>query len=260
MAGLCTLFEKLIFTETPSSKKLKPTVLTFIGSGGKTTLIWHLAKSFKNHSRKILVITTTKMYRPLHQKKQYDFFCEKPLLSAQPGITLAGIYDEKTGKISSFPLPDLEQMSKAFDIVLIEGDGSHEHPLKGWAAHEPIVPVFTDFTVGIIPIWPLGQPISEKIIHRLPEFCALCSANPADILNSGHYINIISGNREHPEFRSLFSKTYGKKVLIINQKLCFYASKQSFLIINSLPADFSGKIDVIALANILKNKHFNIKH
>ncbi|MDR1351993.1 MAG: putative selenium-dependent hydroxylase accessory protein YqeC, partial [Treponema sp.] len=161
MESLSAWFEKQIFGSGNSAGRAGP--VTIIGSGGKTSLIWHLARRFAEKPRAVLVTPTAKMFPPAE---------------SLPGVTVKGILNPETGKLEALPPGELEKLPAAYDIVLIEGDGSRGLPLKGWAEHEPVIPPFTAITVGVLPLWPLGRPVSEEIIHRLPEFCALTGAVP----------------------------------------------------------------------------------
>ncbi|GHV68268.1 hydroxylase accessory protein YqeC [Spirochaetia bacterium] len=175
--------------------KKNPGPVTIIGSGGKTSLIWYLARHFSAGGKRarVLVTPTTKMLVP-----------DKPV----PGVTMAGIFNKETGKLESLPPGELEKIYSQYDFVFIEGDGSRGLPIKAWADHEPVVPVFTAITVGLIPLWPLGLAVSEKLVHRLPLFLELSGAREGEILNVEHLARVIPG---------LFRKAQGKKILFINQ-------------------------------------------
>lgn len=238
MVSLSAWFENLLFggaaagglTVAASNKK----VVTVIGSGGKTSLIWRLAASLAEprsraaaktavpiQRRRILVSPTTKMFVP--EKHFYDFYYNghdhnvkrnaDALSAPLPGITLAGLFNEASGKLESIPLRGLENIISRYDLVLIEGDGSRGLPLKAWAENEPVVPDFTDLTIGVLPLWPLGKPVSEELVHRLPLFCSLTGAAPGEHLRQEHILALITG-RTAP---GLFAKARGEKILFFNQ-------------------------------------------
>jgi probable selenium-dependent hydroxylase accessory protein YqeC len=127
------------------------------------------------------------------------------------GITVAGELNSESGKLESLPLHILEKQAPRYDLVLMEGDGSRGLPLKGWADYEPVVPSFTLFTIAIMPLWPLGSPVSEKIIHRLPLFCAISGAAPDETITLGHLAAVIMSRK------GLFARAQGKRVLFFNQ-------------------------------------------
>jgi probable selenium-dependent hydroxylase accessory protein YqeC len=197
MEALSAWFERLLFPRDAASPP-RP-ALTVIGSGGKTSLIWLLARKLARPGRRVLVAPSTKMYPPGE---------------AIPGVETAGRLNRATGKLEVLPPEELERTASSYDLVLIEGDGSRGLPLKGWAPGEPVVPAFTAFTVGVIPLRPLGEKVSEGIIHRLPAFCRLSGAGEGEILGAEHLVRVITGRRDAP---GLFAAARGKKILIFNQ-------------------------------------------
>jgi probable selenium-dependent hydroxylase accessory protein YqeC len=168
--------------------------------------------------------------------------CDGTRRGALPGITFAGRFNEKTGKAESLPLPELDRLAAGYDLVLVEGDGSRELPLKGWAAYEPVIPACTTLTLGILPAGPLGMPADERIIFRLPEFCALSGASPGEILGAGHLARVISGNpagdQSKPENRGLFASARGERILFFNQVEDEAALARAGEIVSLLPAGF----------------------
>jgi probable selenium-dependent hydroxylase accessory protein YqeC len=248
--SLSRWFEKLLLDESdPGGAALagaESKVVTVIGSGGKTSLVWHLARNLpQNQVRKILVTTTTKMLLPETEEIRFNY-CDGTPPAPVRGITLAGIFNKKTAKLESLALPELERISGGYDLVLIEGDGSRQLPLKGWADHEPVVPCFTGITVGMLPLWPLGMPATEKIIHHLPLFCALTGASPGEILRVDHLAALISGKKT-AALKSLFSAAWGKKILFINQIENDAAFAQACGLSALLPLEFrSGLYKIIA--------------
>jgi probable selenium-dependent hydroxylase accessory protein YqeC len=186
--------------------------VTVTGSGGKTSLIMLLAESQRR--RKVLVAPSARILRP--EEGSYDRLipsAHSPALDdpVPGGITVAGELNGESDKIESFPLHILEKQASRYDLVLMEGDGSRGLPLKGWADYEPVVPSFTSFTVAIMPLWPLGSPASEKIIHRLPLFCAISGAVPDETITPGHLAAVIVSRK------GLFAKARGRRILFFNQ-------------------------------------------
>ena len=215
-------------------------VITVIGSGGKTSLIWHLAASFVRSGRKVLVSPTTKMFPP-----------SKPV----PGVTLAGHFNETSGKLESLPPEDLEKLVADHDFALLEGDGAKGLPLKAWAAHEPVVPPFTTLTIGVLPLWPLGKVISEDLAHRLPLFLELTGAAAGERLTQKHILSIITGGKTQP---GLFAKARGKKLLFFRYADSYFdnhvdggqAVKQAREIVEALPVEFRESLSGIICGNL----------
>jgi probable selenium-dependent hydroxylase accessory protein YqeC len=234
MESLSAWFEKKIFGSGNSTGQAGP--VTIIGSGGKTSLIWHLARCFASKPRAVLITPTAKMFPPTE---------------SLPGITVRGSLNKKTGKLEALPPEELEKLPAAYDIVLIEGDGSRTLPLKGWAEHEPVIPSFTAITVGILPLWPLGQPVSEKIIHRLPEFCALTGAVPGEKLETEHLVKVIAGNNKE---KSIFTASVGKKILFVNQIEDEKSLSQAEKLFSLLPSNFRKTVDAIIAGSVRQDR------
>jgi probable selenium-dependent hydroxylase accessory protein YqeC len=131
-----------------------------------------------------------------------------------PGVETAGTLNRATGKLEALPPEELERTASSYDLVLIEGDGSRGLPLKAWAAGEPVVPAFTSFTAGLIPLWPLGERVSGRIIHRLPLFCRLAGVGEGETLAGEHLVRVITGRPDAP---GLFAAAKGKKLLLFTQ-------------------------------------------
>ncbi|MDR0468567.1 MAG: putative selenium-dependent hydroxylase accessory protein YqeC, partial [Peptococcaceae bacterium] len=186
--------------------------VAFVGSGGKTALMWLLADHYRQS--KTLVTTTTKIF--YDRDRHFEDFRDSRSLLSLPivrGVTLAGevLHGEESGKLGGLNPESLEKGKELFDRVFIEGDGSRRLPLKGWADHEPVVPWFTGCTIGVITLWSVGMPINESIIFRLPVFCEISGAKEGDALTIAHVAAAIA----HP--RGLWKGSRGRRILFINQ-------------------------------------------
>lgn len=184
-------------------------IISLIGSGGKTSLMWYLADYFRQES--VLVSTTTKICYP--KQSLYDYFYNKDFsqigMDGQ-GITVAGICIEGISKLSA-PPETIQQAFSRFDKIFLEADGSKQLPLKGWESFEPVVLPKTTITIGILPISALERTIDHSNIHRLPIFLDLVKANQGDKIQEETLAEIISNPN------GLWAKSCGKKILCINQ-------------------------------------------
>ncbi len=181
-----------------------------VGSGGKTSLLFYLAAQYTGDS--VLVSTTTKIGQP--QPGQVTRFLEgEAVLAAPPlpGVTLAGCSQGR--KISSLAPEVLRQAAARYGEVFLESDGSRQLPLKGWAEHEPVVPAWVSHTVGILPVWPLGRPASEELVHRFPQFCTLTGVQPRQVLQPVHLARAIAGQWG----KGLFTTAAGRNILFFSQ-------------------------------------------
>lgn len=150
-------------------------VISFVGGGGKTSIIFSLAEEgagYFKKKKKILVTTTTKMFLPEKNTELNLDLRQLKFLLEQEGYGVAG---RKTGlkkpgeveKIKGLPDDFLKEAIGLSDFVLIEADGAKGLPLKAPAQWEPVFPGETTKVVGILGIDSLGKPIGETC-HR-PE-------------------------------------------------------------------------------------------
>ena len=186
-------------------------VVSVVGSGGKTTLIEALAGELSGRCR-VCVAASTKMKYP--GDNAYVILKGSP--EQEQPIEAPGIYyvaDERTAhhKLHGFSKELSDWAGKHTDIILIEADGAHTKALKGWADYEPVVIEETQITIGVMPVYLLGQPVGEHNIHRFSLFSEMTGAKAGDILTREHLIRAIVSPK------GLFGKAVGEKVLFFSQ-------------------------------------------
>ena len=105
----------------------------------------------------------------------------------------------------------LSSRRKLFDLVLIEADGAATKPLKGWNSTEPVIPDFTDKTIGVLDIQTVGSIISETMVHRMEIFSQLTGGNLGEPVTIDHLYRVIVCDN------GLFSQARGEEILYINK-------------------------------------------
>lgn len=215
-------------------------VTAIIGSGGKTALMWALAAHFR--AEKTLVTTTTKIFPP--EKTAYDYFGLGT--AAENGVTLYGIPDAKSGKLTSPPMANIAAAAKRYDHVLMECDGSRNLPLKGWAPHEPAVPAFADATIGVLPITALGCVAGADTVYRLPDFFALTGARAGERVSEMHMRRVITGG--------LFEKAVGRRLLFLSQADDTLGIRQARRLVEGLPRTFLNTVALVTAGSALQDE------
>ncbi|WP_313341648.1 selenium cofactor biosynthesis protein YqeC [Sedimentibacter sp.] len=144
----------------------KGDIVSIVGSGGKTTLMFRLANELKD-KYKVLVTTSTKIYIPEGYETCYINNFDK----AKNGITvIAKDLNIENNKLIGINDDDLDILMKYFDIILIEADGSRGLPLKGWKEHEPVILKASNKTIGIIPANIVNKKIIADFVYNYDEF------------------------------------------------------------------------------------------
>ncbi|WP_086312580.1 hypothetical protein A5821_000220 [Enterococcus sp. 7F3_DIV0205] len=218
-------------------------VVSLIGSGGKTSLMWYLA----NHYRKqnVLVSTTTKIGYPVN--RPYDFFYSEnfsKLGKDGKGITLAGNHTSGGYKLSALPATVFQESLHYFDKVFLEADGSKQLPLKGWETFEPVILAETTITIGLIPISVLGKCINQKTVHRLPLFLRATGAIQGAQIKEETLAEIIASPT------GLWSKSQGQRILCINQVETEEQLIQAKKVLSLLPHMLLKRLSKVIACNI----------
>ncbi|MDO5714974.1 MAG: selenium cofactor biosynthesis protein YqeC [Tissierellia bacterium] len=187
-------------------------IISIVGSGGKTTLLFYLANQLAKRQTKkpILVTTTTKIYKP-----HTDLFEDEILLPPfdltylkSGKIYLAGnkIVDHK---VEGLNFQQLDQLKPYFDNMLIEADGSKELPYKAWRESEPVIYPKTTKTVGVFPLKYMDFPVSNRIVFQKELF--LKKFSKSGMIDIETILNIINDQE------GLFKQAIGKKFVYFNQ-------------------------------------------
>ncbi len=127
-----------------------------VGAGGKTSLLYRLAEEYRQRGRRVLVVTTTKMYAP--EKDGMLDKGTKEILEklAKDGFVIAGTCLPE-GKMGPLPREVWKKVCFAADVALVEADGSRRMPLKLPGEKEPVLPEECDFLVTVAGLSALGR-------------------------------------------------------------------------------------------------------
>ena len=171
-------------------------IISIVGSGGKTTLMYALAEKLSSLEKKVVITTSTKIFVPekyptvfIPPKNDLGYidktaiFSELNLKLEKNNIcALGSLYTKnllpKEYKLSSFldsgiMASELLDLTVA-DYILVEADGSKHMPLKFPSANEPVIPTDTEMVIAVVGIWCIGSPIS-LVCHRFELACEFLS-------------------------------------------------------------------------------------
>lgn len=173
-----------------------------VGSGGKTTLIHKMADAFQKEGKRVLITTTTHMYKEADtlvsdDAKQIIDRLEKygyafaGVACTKPDKSLAHInYTESTAapeanKITALSPETFQKVIAYADEVLIEADGSKQLPLKIPNDNEPVLVPDADRIIVVSSLYALCKPAKE-VIHRLPLALPILSIDEDTHISADH--------------------------------------------------------------------------
>ena len=239
-------------------------IITFIGGGGKTSLMNTLGKEFASHGYPTLLTTTTHIMKP-------DFLSDESYIENEDLGQLAYIFTnlkKNTLPLAALGIPEkvvssnvkwrspssdfckkIAEFSKKFSTknpykflkILCEGDGSKRLPIKLPKDGEPVFFPKTDTVIGVIGLSCLGKPIKETLFRYelLPNLTSLDnyfikSLQSADIVTTDFLYRLCLSEK-------------GLRKNITSQKFCIIFNQADIL-------DDKALAEVITLRNQLQTK------
>ena len=133
-------------------------VVSLVGGGGKTTLLYAFARHCAAKGWRVLVSTTTHIRQP-----GAHYAADEAALAAlwaAGQYAVAGVPAEQ-GKLTVLPPEQLTRWMAQADIVLLEADGAKRMPCKVPAAHEPVLLPESDIVLAVAGLSALGRPLRE---------------------------------------------------------------------------------------------------
>ena len=177
-------------------------LISITGSGGKTSLMFYLARVM-SRTGKVICSTTTKLCLP--------YPCKIPVIFAagRKFDELKASIRETLGETSPVLIGKTEDNGKLLGIspdlacrlfedgiaprVIVEADGARSMPFKAYESHEPVMPALTSLHIVIAGSEVLKSPLSRENVFRfelLQERWGICEGEIlsrdklAEILNS----------------------------------------------------------------------------
>jgi molybdenum cofactor cytidylyltransferase len=196
-------------------------MISLIGAGGKTTTLLHLAKELRDAGKKVLVTTTTRIFKPSKPHVDRLFIVEdvdallREAAKLDPPLIIGAGSELDQDKLIGLPARWLDEIATAkhFGAVLVEADGAASRLFKVPAEFEPVVPRATGLTIWVLSIKVVGKPLDATSVHR-PETAAALSGIP---LGTPVTEELILNLARHPEGCLKGIPAASRKSAMINQ-------------------------------------------
>ncbi len=151
-------------------------VISLVGGGGKTTLMFSWGREMAECRRGVILTTTTKIWEPQPSADFLSFLsqdfsilreCILGHLSFSSCLLVARA-KMASGKLDGIPPEWVEEIVQIPGVtcILVEADGAKGHSLKAPRAGEPVVPSNTTLLVPVVGIDALGCPLDENHVFR----------------------------------------------------------------------------------------------
>ena len=221
--------------------------LALTGSGGKTTALFQLARSLNETAGQPVIVTAT-THLHVDQIKLADshWIGKTPEDFANLDDNLQGVMlvtgpvaNNRTAGLSDSTVYWLRAICNRHAIpLLIEADGSRQHPLKAPAEPEPPIPDFVDTVVVVAGLSGLGQPLTEEFVHR-PEVFARLSGLPAgETISPGALLRVLT----HPAGGMKNIPAQARRLVLLNQADNARLQAQAKMLVSDLLANYHSVI------------------
>lgn len=154
----------------------KKHTICLVGGGGKTTVMYELSAAWADCGRRVLVLTSTHILRPVDG----SFAANVPAVQnlwQQGRYAVIGTPELATGKLTLPPQSVYEALKLQADVILCEADGSRHHPCKVPAEYEPVLLPDSDIVLAVAGMDALGHSLAQACQRPQPAAALLgCSA------------------------------------------------------------------------------------
>jgi probable selenium-dependent hydroxylase accessory protein YqeC len=197
-------------------------VICLVGAGGKTSLMFRLARELADSGDRVLATTTTKISE-LEATLSASEIVTGPvdaLLDRAGGARKApscmtAARDGYDGKLIGFDARDIERLWQAglFDWIIVEADGAARLPLKAPDTHEPVIPGCCHCVIGLAGLTAFEKPLSDQWVFRRRLFARLTGLDPGDKITAA----AIAASICHPNGIFKGSPRQARRVVFLNQ-------------------------------------------
>ncbi len=199
-------------------------VISIVGAGGKTSLMFCLAREISEFGQTVLTTTTTKIMMPNMAQVAHVILtpsiqslldqARELLKKNNPLCAASARLPEQPEKIIGFEPDVIDQLkhSGLFRWILVEADGAAQKPLKVPAKHEPVIPDSSSWVVGLLGLKAIGKPLEPEWVFRHERFASITG------ISTGHPITVDAMVQAAIHPQGIFKETPedARKILFLN--------------------------------------------
>ena len=180
-------------------------VVAVVGAGGKTTLVYRLAREAREAGLRVLVTSTTHMGTlpdeitgPVLLEEEGDVGTRLGQVMRETGYATVLGRRERPDKIVGLGGPRIDDLVGSADLLVIEADGARGRSLKVPAGHEPVIPRSTTAVVVVAALDVLGQPLDEALVHRVELVAAATGRSPGQTVDEDTVASALAHAEGYP--------------------------------------------------------------
>jgi len=186
-------------------------VISLVGGGGKTTLMFALARELTSSGSCVITTTTTRIFEPLPSQTPFlllgtdeekmieslvqnmDKYSHITLARKRlPSGKLAGIRPDLVGRLAGV---------NRISYIIVEADGANHRSLKAPGPAEPVIPSNTSLLIPMVGVDAVGCRLTEENVFRPQIVSELIGLPLGEVISAEsiaflitHHRGIIKGN------------------------------------------------------------------
>jgi probable selenium-dependent hydroxylase accessory protein YqeC len=227
-------------------------IISIVGAGGKTSLMYALARELVATGKRVLTTTTTKIFSPTGEQSPATIVSRFPeeivekaelLLKKYSHLTVASEYLQAHHKLKGLESSAIEYIwrSNLFDFIVIEADGAARRSLKACAPHEPVVPRFSDRVVAMVGLDVVAKPLTEEWVFRSGIFSRITGLEPSEDITEAsitsaiiHDMSSVSVSRQESMKIAFLNKADTLEALQAGERIAALIEKSGRAIFNRI--------------------------
>jgi len=177
-------------------------VVSLVGAGGKTTLMFALGDEISSRGKGVVLTTTTKIREPA-ASSSFSLFLSTQLgelkkwvgrnLERSPCLVIArGKHEDgKLQGVSPEWVAELQTL-RGVSFMIVEADGASGRSLKAPREGEPVIPQCTTLLIPVVGIDSLSCPLEEQYVFRSAIAARLLGVAMGSKITEGMIARLIS--------------------------------------------------------------------
>ena len=162
-------------------------IVCAVGAGGKKSLLYQLAREHPGRFALTATVHTTTFPDDLPVTPIIDdepLLRERVLSVAASGCVAYACLSSKPGRHAGASPETIRSLHTAghFEATLVKADGARMRWIKAPAAAEPALLPGADLVIPVVSARAIGEPLSERVAHRLEQVAAITGVEPGATL------------------------------------------------------------------------------